>query len=64
VHVFLIPVLGGFREARSIWCAKDKTKTYSDWMVRQPATGSSDLHFAAIERNSRLAANSIRGTPP
>jgi len=66
VHVFLIPVLGpdSVDKSNRIWCAKDKAKTYSDWMVgnRPPDAATCDL--GAIERNSRLAAkHNIKGTP-
>ncbi|MDO9438460.1 DsbC family protein [Hydrogenophaga sp.] len=66
VHVFLIPVLGddSVDKARRIWCAKDKAKTYSDWMVNNQAPASATCDTAAIERNSRLATkHGIRGTP-
>ncbi|MDP1685012.1 DsbC family protein [Hydrogenophaga sp.] len=66
VHVFLIPVLGpdSAEKSRSIWCAKDKAKTYSDWMVNGQAPASATCDTAAIERNSRLASkHGIKGTP-
>ncbi|MDP2015915.1 DsbC family protein [Hydrogenophaga sp.] len=66
VHVFLIPVLGddSVDKARRIWCAKDKAKTYSDWMVNNQPPASATCDTAAIERNSRLASkHGIKGTP-
>ena len=66
VHIFLIPVLGddSVDKSRRIWCAKDKGKTYSDWMVNNQAPASATCDVAAIERNSRLASkHGIRGTP-
>ncbi len=66
VHVFLIPVLGedSVDKTQRIWCAKDKAKTYTGWMLNNqpPEAGSCDT--AAIERNSRLASeHGINGTP-
>ena len=66
VHVFLIPVLGddSVDKARRIWCAKDKAKTYSDWMVNNQPPATANCDTAAIERNSRLASkHGIKGTP-
>ena len=66
VHVFLIPVLGpdSAEKSRRIWCAKDKAKTYSDWMVNGQTPAAATCDTAAIERNSRLASkHGIKGTP-
>ncbi len=66
VHVFLIPVLGpdSAEKSRRIWCAKDKAKTYSDWMLNGQAPAAATCDIAAIERNSRLASkHGIKGTP-
>lgn len=66
VHVFLIPVLGpdSLEKSRRIWCAKDRAKTYSNWMLNQQPPGPAECDTAAIERNSRLAArHGINGTP-
>lgn len=66
VHVFLIPVLGpdSLEKARRIWCAKDRAKVYSSWMVSQQPPEAAQCDAAAIERNSRLAArHGINGTP-
>ena len=66
VHVFLIPVLGedSVDKTQRIWCAKDKAKTYTGWMLNNqpPEAGSCDT--TAIERNVRLASeHGINGTP-
>ncbi len=66
MHVFLIPVLGpdSLEKARRIWCAKDRAKVYSSWMVNQQPPEAAQCDTAAIERNSRLAArHGINGTP-
>lgn len=66
VHVFLYPILGpdSAEKSRNIWCAKDKGKTFLDWMVRNvtPATASCDI--AALERNVEFGRkHRINGTP-
>lgn len=66
VHVFLIPVLGpdSVEKSRRIWCAKDRAKTYTQWMVNQEPPTAAQCDSSAVERNSRLAAkHGINGTP-
>ncbi|MBX3610698.1 MAG: DsbC family protein [Hydrogenophaga sp.] len=66
IHVFLIPVLGpdSVDKSHRIWCAKDRAKTYSDWMLNQNPPAEAKCDVAAIERNSQLAASrGINGTP-
>lgn len=66
IHVFLIPVLGpdSVEKSHRIWCAKDRARVYSDWMLNQTPPESGKCDVAAIERNSRLAAkHGINGTP-
>jgi thiol:disulfide interchange protein DsbC len=67
VHLFLYPILGpdSAEKSRNIWCARDKGKTYLDWMVREvtpPATASCDT--AALARNVEFGKKvRITGTP-
>ena len=66
IHMFLYPILGAesMEKSKNIWCTKDKTKAWQDWMVRDqlPATGSCDV--AAITRNVELGRKyKITGTP-
>ncbi|MFM2053260.1 MAG: hypothetical protein RL456_1297 [Pseudomonadota bacterium] len=68
VYTFVIPILGGDspEKSRSIWCAKDSTKVWRDWMVEgvapQRVMGQCDA--SAIERNSALARkHKVTGTP-
>ena len=66
IHMFLYPILSADStdKSKNIWCAKDKTKAWQDWMVRDqlPATGSCDV--AAITRNVELGRKyKITGTP-
>ena len=36
IHVFLYPVLGqdSVEKSKNIWCAKDRGKTWQDWMLQ------------------------------
>ncbi len=66
MHIFLIPVLGpdSLEKSRRIWCAKDRAKTYSNWMLNQQPPEAAQCDTSAIERNGRLAArHGINGTP-
>jgi len=66
LHVFLIPVLGPDSVVKSqrIWCAKDRAKTYTAWMLNQQPPADASCDTAAIERNAALAAkHGINGTP-
>jgi thiol:disulfide interchange protein DsbC len=66
VHTFLYPVLGpdSGEKSRNIWCAKDKGKTWHNWMAKEelPAIASCDV--SAITRNLELGRkHKITGTP-
>jgi thiol:disulfide interchange protein DsbC len=66
IHYFLYPILSAdsTEKSKNIWCAKDKTKAWQDWMVRDvtPATASCDS--TAITRNVELGRKyKITGTP-
>ncbi len=68
VYTFVIPILGGDSpdKSRAIWCAKDNTAAWRDWMVSgttpPKVTGACDS--SAIERNSALARkHKVNGTP-
>ncbi len=68
VSMFLFPVLGpnSLEKSRGVWCAKDKGKTWLDWMVRDqaipPAAASCDT--TAVMRNLELGKKyRITGTP-
>ena len=68
VYTFLIPILGGDSpdKSRAIWCAKDNTAAWRDWMVggTTPAKAPSGCDSSAIERNSALARkHRVNGTP-
>lgn len=68
VYTFLLPILGGDspEKSRDIWCAKDNTKAWRDWMVQNtpPARAMGQCDTAAIVRNVNLAKkHRVNGTP-
>ncbi|MFZ2738573.1 MAG: DsbC family protein [Burkholderiaceae bacterium] len=66
VHTFLYPVLGpdSVEKSKNIWCAKDRAKTWSDWMLRQQAPPTLSCDTSAITRNSEFGRkHKISGTP-
>lgn len=68
VYTFLLPILGPDSQAKSraIWCAKDSTAVWLDWMLRnkQPAAAAASCDDAALRRNRQFAnQHRIQGTP-
>ena len=66
IHMFLYPILSADSTERSknIWCAKDKTKAWQDWMVRDQSPKTQSCDTSAIERNVELGRKyKITGTP-
>ncbi len=66
VHVFLYPILGpdSVEKSRNIWCAKDKGKTFLDWMVRNVTPPAASCDVTALERNVEFGRkHRIDGTP-
>lgn len=66
IHVFIYPILGpdSVKKSQSLWCAKDKGKTYTDWMLRGTAIPNASCDTAAVERNVALGRDlRINGTP-
>jgi thiol:disulfide interchange protein DsbC len=66
VHVFLYPILSADsgEKSRNIWCAKDKGKTFLDWMVRDVQPPSASCDTAAVARNFEFGKKiRINGTP-
>jgi thiol:disulfide interchange protein DsbC len=68
VYTFLIPILGGDspQKAQNIWCSKNATQTYLDWML----TGVTPPRFMGmgcatpLERNVALARKvKVEATP-
>ncbi|HJV63051.1 MAG TPA: DsbC family protein [Albitalea sp.] len=68
VYTFVIPILGGDspEKARNIWCAKDNTKAWRDWMLEgaPPARSIGQCDVAALSRNLALSRkHRVNGTP-
>jgi thiol:disulfide interchange protein DsbC len=69
VYTFLYPILGGDSpdKSRNIWCAKDSTKVWRDWMVEGtaiPAATAASCDSAVLQRNLALGRKyRISGTP-
>jgi thiol:disulfide interchange protein DsbC len=66
VYLFLYPILGkdSVEKSKNIWCAKDKTKAWQDWMVRDVTPAAASCDSAAVVRNVELGRKfKITGTP-
>ncbi|WP_180125554.1 DsbC family protein [Rhodoferax sp. BLA1] len=66
VYMFLYPVLGpnSVDKSKTIWCAKDKAKSWSDWMLKGVEPSSAKCDSTAVDRNVQLGKkHKINGTP-
>jgi thiol:disulfide interchange protein DsbC len=66
VHLFLYPILGAdsVEKSRNIWCAKDKTKAWNDWMLEDITPAEAKCDTAALQRNVEFGRKArITGTP-
>ena len=66
IHTFLIPILSpdSVEKSRNIWCAKDKGKAWSDWMVNGQAAAKASCDTGPLERNLAFSKKyKITGTP-
>ncbi len=68
VYLFLYPVLGADSAAKSrnIWCAKDKAKSWNDWMLAEvkPDAAAATCDATALQRNVEFGRKyNITGTP-
>ena len=66
VYMFLYPILSADsgEKSKNIWCAKDKGKTWQDWMVHDVAPAAANCDSAALARNVELGHKfKITGTP-
>jgi thiol:disulfide interchange protein DsbC len=70
VYMFLYPILSpdSAEKSKQIWCAKDRVKSWSDWMVRDvapaPLAAGASCDSAAVARNVELGRkHKITGTP-
>jgi thiol:disulfide interchange protein DsbC len=68
VYTFLLPILGGDSQSKSrdIWCAKDSTKAWRDWMLggSYPVRAMGACDTGALQRNVAMARkHKINATP-
>lgn len=66
IHMFLYPILGpdSVTKSRNIWCAKDKGKAWTDWMVRDQVPAQASCDTGALARNTEFGRKyKITGTP-
>ncbi|MFL6692112.1 MAG: DsbC family protein [Ramlibacter sp.] len=69
IHVFLYPILGpdSVSKSKAIWCARDKGRTWQDWMVRDqaiPAMPAPGCETSVLARNTELGRkHQVTGTP-
>lgn len=66
IHTFLVGMLGPDSQAKAghIWCAKDKSGTYNDWMLKGVLPSPATCDTTAMSRNMEFASrHRITGTP-
>ena len=66
VHTFLYPILSpdSAEKSRNIWCAKDRTTSWDDWMLRDKTPTDASCDTAALQRNLAFGKkHKITGTP-
>lgn len=68
VYMFLLPVLGAdsMEKSKAIWCAKDRSAAWLDWMLREQAASAApaSCDAGAVVRNAELGRkHKITGTP-
>ena len=66
IHMFLYPILGvdSVTKSQNIWCSKDKTKAFLDWMVKDTAPVAATCDASALQRNVEFGKKyRITGTP-
>lgn len=66
IYTFLYPILSpdSTEKSRNIWCAKDKAKAWSDWILDAKAPAAANCDSSVVERNVALGQKlRINGTP-
>ena len=66
IYTFLYPILSEDSKTKSdhIWCAKDKGKAWTDWVVGGKAPAEASCDTGAVARNVELGQSlRISGTP-
>ncbi len=65
-YMFLYPILGADSASKSqhMWCNKDKTKAFLDWMIKDVAPPAATCDTSALQRNVEFGKKyRITGTP-
>ena len=68
VYMYLYPILGpdSTEKSRNIWCAKDKAKAWTDWMLKNevPTKAEASCDMTPLSRNIEFGKkHKITGTP-
>lgn len=66
IYMFLYPILGApsVERSKNIWCAKDRSKAWMDWMVKNVDVPAATCDTAALARNVEFGKkHKITGTP-
>ncbi|MCK0509504.1 DsbC family protein [Aromatoleum anaerobium] len=66
VYTFLYPILSpdSTEKSRHIWCAEDRAKAWSDWILNAKVPASASCDSSVVERNVTLGQKlRINGTP-
>jgi thiol:disulfide interchange protein DsbC len=66
VYTFLYPILSmdSAEKSKNIWCAKDRNKSWQDWMLEDQPPAAASCDTAALTRNLALGRkHNISGTP-
>jgi thiol:disulfide interchange protein DsbC len=68
VYMFLYPILGpgSTERSKNVWCAKDRAKAWTDWMVKSTdiAAAPAACDVTALSRNVEFGKkHKITGTP-
>lgn len=66
VYLFLYPILGkdSIDKSKAIWCAKDQSKAWQDYMLKDQAPTPTGCDATALKRNVEFGQKQrINGTP-
>lgn len=66
IHTFLYPILSpdSAEKSRNLWCAKDRSASWDDWMLRDKTPAAASCDTAALQRNLAFGKkHKITGTP-
>ncbi|MFN7153938.1 MAG: DsbC family protein [Acidovorax sp.] len=66
VYLFLYPILSpdSAEKSRNIWCAKDKTAAWQDYMIKDKTPAAASCDTSALQRNLAFGKkHKITGTP-